>query len=338
MSDEEVAAARARVAARAGLARSGEFASISTSRVDAASAQESAGEDERDEDIDASLLNRSRLGSRVGPPRGPSTAELSVTAGRLRTLLDPVHAVTKVLEEVDASRLELARLENEHQQVNQLLRAAVSDGDRGRLQSPHLAAEEPQQPTRLSVRSHARQRSTGRGKAASRLNAGPDFATRPRLAAGRSEWSSDSDSDAVHTGAAQRQEGRGHREAHGRATTGPLGDGRARQRSDPWTEYHEVASPDAGASRAAMVSSGGWQQPRLESGYRDFSLSRRMDSAATGWDVDDSGSSVRLEPELERPVGPGGATGQPKERGAAAKRRTARSMYQPPAATGHARR
>ena len=324
VSDEEVAAARARIAGRAGRARSDDFAS--RSRIDVALAQESAGEDDRDEGVDASLLERSRLELRVGPPRGPSTAELSLTAGRLRALLDPVRAVTKVLEEVDASRHELARLENEHQQVNQLLRAAISDGDRGSLQSPHLSAdEEPQQSTGSSVR----------GKAASRLNAAPDFAARRRLAAGRSEWSSDSDSDAVRADVAQRQHAQRRTQRRERATSGRLDNGRTRQRSDPWTE---VASPDAAASRAAIVSSGEWQQPPLETGYRDPSLSRRIDSAATGWDFDDSRSSFGLEPELQRPVALGGATGPPKERSAAAKRRTARSMYEAPPATRHARR
>lgn len=335
VSDDEVAAARARVAGRAGLERSDVF--VSTSEIGAALAQHSGAEDGTDEGIDKLLLEGSGLQSQVRPPRGPSTAELSLTAERLRARLDPVSAVTKVLEEVDASRHELARLESEHQHVNQLLRAAVTDEDSGcgnSDRSPGPAVTKPEQSTRLDIRGHE----AGRPRAAfRRLDLGPNFAARRRLAAGRSEWSSDSDSGDDMT---KHQPQQGVRDRHDQATGGPPGShpGRGRQRSmssDPWTE---TTSPDADASRAAIASDGGWKhQPPLGTGYRDPSLSRRIDTAATGWDFEDSRSSVGSESELERSTFLRGATGPPKQRGAGGKRRTARSMYEPPAAKGYSR-
>jgi hypothetical protein len=336
VSDDEVAAARARVAARAGLGRSDAFPSAS--RIDTALGLDSGASDGIDEDVDTLLLDGPGLQSQIGPPRGPSTAELSSTAERLRSRLDPVSAVTKMLEEVDASRHELARMESEHQQVNQLLRAAVTDGGSGSLdRPPDPAVAKSEQTTRLA-RGHEPLRSTGRRKAAARrLNPGPSFAARRRLAAGRSEWSSDSDSD---DDTVKQQQGQGGRDRHVQATIGPSGSypRRARRRStssDPWTE---ATSPDADAKRAATATDGGWKHPpSLGTNYRDTSLSRRIDTAAEGWDFDDSRSSVGPEPEPERSTGFGGATGPPKQRGAGGKRRTARSMYEPPAAKGYSR-
>jgi hypothetical protein len=335
VSDEEVAAARARIANRSGLGRSDAFPS--TSRIGTALAQNSGTDDGTDEDGDT-LLEGSALRSQVAPPRGPSTAELSLTAERLHARLDPVSAVTKVLEEVDASRHELARLESEHQHVNQLLRAAVTNENSGNL-DPSLdsAVTKLEQSTRLDIRGDEPPQSTSRRKAAARRpNLGPNFAARRRLAAGGSEWSSDSDSD---DDTAKRQQEHGDRVRHD--TTGPLGSypGRARQRSmssDPWTE---ATSLDADASRAAIADDGGWKkhQRPLGTSYRDPSLSRRIDTAATGWDFDDSRSSIDPEPELERSAGLRGATGPPKQRGAGGIRRTARSMYEPPAAKGYSR-
>ena len=52
-----------------------------------------------------------------------STRELATTAEALRDQLNPIKAVTEVLQQVDAGRAELARLAREGEEVNELLRS-----------------------------------------------------------------------------------------------------------------------------------------------------------------------------------------------------------------------
>jgi hypothetical protein len=172
-----------------------------------------------------------------------------------------VNAVTKVLEEVDASRHELARLAREDEKVTELLRSAAitrggggDDGGGGTQQEGQEQAgkdgkaqqqqkqsqqqqkqSQQQQKQQVSARWARRQAAhvvpAGRGSASPsrRVDPEPDYAARRRLAAGRSEWSSDSDDDSESissTTAAAAADQRRRRQAQDRG----------RQRSDPWTE------------------------------------------------------------------------------------------------------
>ena len=169
-----------------------------------------------------------------------------------------------MLEEVDASRHELARLAREDEKVTELLRSAAitrgggggggDDGGGGTQQEGQEQAgkdgkaqqqqkqsqqqqkqSQQQQKQQVSARWARRQAAhvvpAGRGSASPsrRVDPEPDYAARRRLAAGRSEWSSDSDDDSESissTTAAAAADQRRRRQAQDRG----------RQRSDPWTE------------------------------------------------------------------------------------------------------
>ena len=252
VTDDEVAAARSRIAARDTVPGDHMISRAASAAADSA--------------VTPSLHE-----SGVGPvERGPSTAELSSAKDRLHDRMNPLDAVAKVLEEVDASRSELARLAKQDKNVNELLRSAVpGGGGRG------AKAKYGSPPRRRAPK--------------------PDFAASRRLASGRSEWSSDSSDE-------EEEQAPGSRRARNRSIV----------KSDPWTE---ATSPDDGQ--------------HVESSYRDPSLSRRIESASAGWQIDDGSPSPRQE-QQQRGGGGGGGGGR-------AGRQTERSMYEPPAATGSSR-
>jgi hypothetical protein len=203
--------------------------------------------------------NASFIQDRLGTNKGPPPKKEKKREWRFLA----VNAVTKVLEEVDASRHELARLAREDEKVTELLRSAAitrggggggDDGGGGTQQEEQEQAGEDgkaqqqqkqsqqkqkqsqqQQKQQVSARWARRQAAhvvpAGRGSASPsrRVDPEPDYAARRRLAAGRSEWSSDSDDDSESissTTAAAAADQRRRRQAQDRG----------RQRSDPWTE------------------------------------------------------------------------------------------------------